>query len=76
MLLPLLRLLLLASLLIFATDELLVLVVLGSQLGLLGLLPLLLVLELQLHKALHGLLVLADLDHRVGLVIPVGRRGL
>jgi hypothetical protein len=32
------------------------------------------VFELQLHQALHGLLVLADLDHRVGLVIPVGRR--
>jgi hypothetical protein len=32
------------------------------------------VLELQLHQALHGLLVLADLDHRVRLVVPVGRR--
>ena len=73
-LLTLLRLLLAATLLIFATrgtNELLVLVILRSLLGLLSLLPLLLVLELQLHQALHCLLVLADLDHRVGLVVPV-----
>lgn len=49
LLLPLLRLLLLAALLIFTTrgtNELLVLVILGSLLGLLRKLPLLLVLEL------------------------------
>ena len=75
MLLTLLR-LLFASLLIFTTrgtNELLVLVILGGLLGLLRLLPLLLVLKLQLHQALHGLLILADLDHRVRLVVPVGR---
>ena len=75
LLLTLLR-LLLDSLLIFTTrgtNELLILVVLGGLLGLLRLLPLLLVLELQLHQALHCFLVLADLDHRVGLVVPVGR---
>ena len=49
----------------------LALVVFGCLLGLLSLLPLLLVLELQLLKPLHRLLVLTDLDDGVGLVVEV-----